>query len=102
MLERDSPVVKLYDAETLALTDCLPGHRGPVRRCLALEGTDYLVSSGADACLIFWGVYTGNLRQVPGAAATCRRRADPSARAAGWPCEAAARSPFFRGPECVF
>ena len=64
VLERDSAVIKLYDAETLALTDCLPGHKGPVRRCLALDGTDYLVSAGADACLIFWGVYTGNLRQA--------------------------------------
>jgi WD40 repeat protein len=64
VLEKDSSVIKLYDAETLELTDCLVGHKGPVMRCQHLEGTDYLVSSGTDTCLIFWGAYTNNLRQV--------------------------------------
>ena len=64
VLEKDSPVIKLYDAVTLDITDCLIGHKGPVMRCLHLEGTDYIVSSGTDACLIFWGAYTNTLRQV--------------------------------------
>jgi len=64
VIERDSAVIKLYDAETLELTDCLIGHKGPVMRCLHLEGTDYIVSSGTDTCLVFWGAYTNTLRQV--------------------------------------
>ncbi len=71
VLERDSAVIKLYDAETLALTDCLVGHRGPVRRCLLLDETDYIVSAGADGCLIFWGAHTSNLRQVLPCDAVC-------------------------------
>lgn len=64
VIEKDSSIMKLYDAETLRLTDCLVGHRGAVLRCLHMEETDYIVSSGADACLIFWGAYTNNQRQV--------------------------------------
>jgi len=64
VLEKDSAVIKLYDAVTLEISDCLIGHKGPVMRCLHLEGTDYIVSSGTDACLIFWGAYTNTLRQV--------------------------------------
>lgn len=64
VLERDSPVIKLYSAETLELTDCLDGHKGAVLRCIHLEGTDYVVSSGADTSLILWGAFTNNKRQV--------------------------------------
>ncbi len=71
MLERDSAIIKLYDAETLELTDCLKGHRGPVRRCMLLDDTDYIVSAGADGCLIFWGAHTNNMRQVLPSDAVC-------------------------------
>ena len=64
VLEKDSPIVKLYDAETLELTDCLIGHKGAAMRCMHLEGTDYVVSSATDACLMFWGAYTNTLRQI--------------------------------------
>lgn len=64
VLERDSPVIKLYSADTLELTDCLDGHKGAVLRCIHLEGTDYVVSSGADTSLILWGAFTNNKRQV--------------------------------------
>ena len=46
VLEKDSAIIKLYDAETLDLAECLVGHRGPVMRCQHLEGTDYLVTRG--------------------------------------------------------
>lgn len=64
VLEKDSMVIKLYDAESLQLTACLPGHKGVVLRCMHMEGTDYMVSSGTDSCLIFWGAYTNTQRQL--------------------------------------
>jgi WD40 repeat protein len=57
-------VIKLYDVETLQLALCLVAHTGVVMRCMHMEGTDYLVSSGTDGCLIFWGAYTATPRQI--------------------------------------
>ncbi len=42
VLEKDSPIIKLYDVDTLELTDCLSGHKGAVLRCVCVRACDCL------------------------------------------------------------